>query len=118
MTPSARYAIVAASSVALVLALIVGYMLLAAFQSGWWLDSLFAQLSHGWNAQVIIRNARPSGAGASAGTPEGLQSALNDLKRVRLESITPAACTHGPNYLAGEGMDFRSRCLVWATFDK
>lgn len=102
--------------VGLILILMVGYMLISAFQSGWWLDRLFAQLSQGWNAQVIVRNARPSPV--PTGTPEGLQSALNDPKRLHLESITPAACTHGPNYLAGEGVDFRSRCLVWARFNK
>jgi hypothetical protein len=96
--------------VSLPIALIIGYMFITAFRSGWWLDRLFLELSQDWNAEVIIRNAGSNPA-------PGLQTALNDLKRMHLEGTTNAACTHGPNYEREEGFDFRSRCILWGKFD-
>lgn len=101
--------------VSLPIVLLISYMFIFALRSGWWLDRTFQELSHDWSAEVIIRNAAPT---KKTDTPQGLQLALNDLKQAKLEETTNAACTHGPNYVQGEGLDFRSRCLLWAKFDK
>lgn len=104
-----------AGLISLPIVLFISYLFISAFRSGWWLDHTFLELSRDWNADVIIRNAVPS---KNTDTPQGLQLALNDLRRAKLEDVTSAACTHGPSYIRGEGFDFRSRCLLWAQFDK
>ncbi len=90
----------------------VAYMFLSAYRSGLWLDHEFAELSQNWDAAVVLRNVPGTGS-----SPEGLQTALNDLKHARLEQITPAACTHGFNADRKDGFDLRSQCLIWAKFD-
>lgn len=101
--------------VSLPVLLLISYMFLSAFRSGLWLDRTFHELSQSWSAEVILLNAGPM---KQTDATQGLQVALNDLKRAKFEDATSAACTHGPNYAAGEGLDFRSRCLLWAKFDK
>lgn len=101
-------------SAAVILAL--GYLFANAYRSGQWVDQVLISLAQGWDADVIVRNARHT-----PGKPDdrdGLQNALNDLKRVRLDRLSAAACTHGLNFTEEEGVDFRSRCVAWADFDK
>ncbi len=102
--------------VAVLFALAAGYMFLMAYQSGLWLDREFAELSRGWNADVILRHA--DGSSQGPGFSRRLQGVLNDLKRVHLEKATAAACTHGPEFVQGGRLDLRSRCILWARFDK